>query len=74
MAYADLMIDGELRPWLDGCGRVAATLVMWIARTLGAPLPLFDTSKEVHKMTIRDLDRHTGYFLKCIRRAEAEIS
>src|SRR3989344_4830043 len=31
MAYADLMTDGELRPWLDGCGRVAVALVLWIA-------------------------------------------
>jgi hypothetical protein len=60
MAYADLMTDGELRPWLDGCGRVATALVMWIARVLGAPLPLFAASKEVHKMTMRDLDKSTG--------------
>ena len=72
MAYADLMTDGELRPWLDGCGRVAVALVMWIAHVLGAPLPLFAESKEVHKMTIRDLDRHRLYFLESIRRAELE--
>lgn len=72
MAYADLMTDGELRPWLDGCGRVATALVMWIARATGAPLPLFAASKEVHKMTYRDLDRHRLYFLECIRRAEQE--
>jgi len=72
MAYADLMTDGELRPWLDGCGRVATALVMWIARVLGAPLPLFAASKEVHKMTIRDLERHRLYFLESIRRAEME--
>ncbi len=72
MAYADLMTDGELRPWLDGCGRLATVLVMWLARTFGAPLPLFASSKEVHKMTIRDLDRHRLYFLECIRRAEQE--
>ena len=72
MAYADLMTDGELRPWLDGCGRVATALVMWIARTLGAPLPLFTQRKSVHKMTIRDLDRHRLYFLESIRRAEQE--
>ncbi len=72
MAYADLMTDGELRPWLDGCGRLATVLVMWLARTLGAPLPLFAASKEVHKMTIRDLDRHRLYFLECIRRAGQE--
>jgi len=72
MAYADLMTDGELRPWLDGCGRVATALVMWIARTLGVPLPLFAANKEVHKMTYRDLDRHRLYLLECIRRAESE--
>lgn len=72
MAYADLMMDGELRPWLDGCGRVAVALVMWIASSLGAPPPLFAASKEVHKMTLRDLDRHRLYFLESIRRAELE--
>jgi hypothetical protein len=72
MAYADLMTDGELRPWLDGCGRVATALVVWLARALGAPLPLFSQSKEVHKMTMRDLDKHRLYFLECIRRAEME--
>ncbi len=72
MAYADLMTDGELRPWLDGCGRIATAIVMWIARCAGAPLPLFAASKEVHKMTYRDLDKHRLYFLECIRRAEME--
>ncbi len=72
MAYADIMTDGELRPWLDGCGRVAMTLVMWIARVLGAPLPLFAANREVHKMTYRDIDKHRLYFLECIRRANAE--
>ncbi|HTM69100.1 MAG TPA: hypothetical protein VL426_07490 [Candidatus Binatia bacterium] len=72
MAYADLMTDGELRPWLDGCGRVAVALVMWLARSLGAPLPLFAASKQVHKMTFRDLDKHRLYFLESIRRAEQE--
>lgn len=72
LTYADLMIDGEIRPWLDGCGRVSVTLVMWLARVLGAPLPLFATSKEVHKMTIRDFNRHRLNFLESIRRAELE--
>lgn len=72
MAYADLMTDGELRPWLDGCGRVATALVMWIARVTGARLPLFSESKEVHKMSIRDLDKHRLYFLESIRRAEQQ--
>jgi hypothetical protein len=72
MAYADLMTDGELRPWLDGCGRVATALVMWIARVTGSRLPLFSESKEVHKMSIRDLDKHRLYFLESIRRAEQQ--
>ncbi len=72
LAYADLMTDGEIRPWLDGCGRMATALVMWIAHLLGAPLPLFASSKEVHKMSMRDFDRHRLYFLECIRRAELE--
>ncbi len=72
LTYADLMTDGEIRPWLDGCGRVSVALVMWLARVLGAPLPLFATSKEVHKMTIRDINKHRLYFLESIRRAELE--
>lgn len=74
MVYADMMMDGELRPWLDGCGRIAVTLVMWLARTLGAPLPLFDESKEVHKLTMRDFDRHVSYFIQCIRHAETTLA
>lgn len=72
LTYADLMVDGEIRPWLDGCGRVAVALVMWLARVLGAPFPLFATSKEVHKMTIRDINKHRLYFMESIRRAELE--
>lgn len=73
LAYADLMMDGELRPWLDGCGRVTTALVMWLSRVTGVALPLFAESKEVHKMTIRDLDRHVQYFVKCIRNAELQV-
>ncbi|MEA3249051.1 MAG: hypothetical protein U9Q03_01690 [Patescibacteria group bacterium] len=72
MAYADLMIDGELRPWIDGCGRIATALVMWVARMLGVPQPLFAENKEVHRMTYRDMDDHIQYLLERISCAEEE--
>lgn len=68
MAYADLMMDGELHPWMDGCGRVSTALVMAIARALGAPPPLFAETKDGHYATIRDLMPHTEYYVAAMRR------
>jgi hypothetical protein len=68
MAYADVMMDGELHPWMDGCGRVSTALVMGIARALGAPPPLFAETKDGHYATIRDLWPHTEYFAQAMLR------
>ncbi|HTM67682.1 MAG TPA: hypothetical protein VL426_00125 [Candidatus Binatia bacterium] len=68
MAYADLMMDGELHPWMDGCGRVSTALVMAVARSLGLPPPLFAETKDGHYATIRDLMPHTEYFVAAMRR------
>lgn len=71
MAYADVMMDGELHPWMDGCGRVSTALVMCIARALDARPPLFAETKDGHYATIRDLWPHTEYFAAAMLRGDA---
>lgn len=73
MAYADVMMDGELHPWMDGCGRVSTALVMGIARTLGCPPPLFAETKDGHYAAIRDLMAHTEYFVAALRRGAVHV-
>lgn len=68
MAYADVMLDGEVHPWLDGCSRVATAAVMWIAASFGTVPPLFAPTKPEHYETIRDIDRHERYILGCVDR------
>jgi len=71
MAYADLMMDGELHPWMDGCGRVSTALVMFISRLLGLPPPLFAETKDLHYAAIRDQWEHTIYYVEALRRGAA---
>lgn len=73
MAYADTMMDGEIHPWIDGCGRVSTALVMYIARYLGAPLPLFSPNREEHYASITDIGAHKDYFRKAIELAKNEV-
>lgn len=73
MAYADLMMDGEIHPWIDGCSRVSTALVMYIARYLDAPLPLFSPGREEHYASITDIGAHTEYFRRALERARAEV-
>lgn len=73
MAYADLMMDGEIHPWIDGCGRISTALVMYVARYLEAPLPLFSPNREEHYASINDIGAHTDYFRRAIERAKNEI-
>jgi hypothetical protein len=68
MAYADVMMDGIIHPWLDACSRVSLALVMWTALRLGGPLPLYGPDKKVHVSTLTDLAQHTAYFRECVRR------
>lgn len=77
MAWADLMMDGEIHPWMDGCGRVSTALVMWLAATaharVGLPIapPLFAESKDAHYAAIRHLDDHTAYYEVALDRGAA---
>lgn len=73
MAYADLMMDGEIHPWIDGCSRISTALVMYIARYLEAPLPLFSPNREEHYASITDIGAHTDYFRRAIERAKNEV-
>jgi len=68
MAYADVMMDGVIHPWIDACSRVSTTLIMWTALQLGGPLPLYHPDKKVHVSTLTDLAAHTAYFRECVQR------
>ncbi len=72
MSYVDVMMDGELHPWMDGCGRVCTAAVMWIAAVHGSTPPLFAPTKDEHYKDIRDLDKQAEYFLQCFGRADVE--
>lgn len=66
LAYADLVIDGEIHPWADGCGRNATASVMWLSLlSSDFKLPVFGTREE-HYANIHDLTEHTKYFEKCL--------
>ena len=77
MAWADLMMDGEIHPWMDGCGRVSTALVMWIAATAHARVgippapPLFAETKDAHYAAIRDYDGHAAYYEIALDRGAA---
>lgn len=71
--YADTMMDGEIHPWIDGCSRISTALVMYIARYLKAPLPLFSPNREEHYASITDISAHTAYFRRAIERAKNEV-
>lgn len=68
LAYIDVMQDGELHPWLDGCGRVATAHVMWVCNSLGHVPPLFAPTKDEHYADIRDPKAHARYYLECFKR------
>lgn len=72
LAYIDVMQDGEIHPWMDGCGRVSTAHVMWVCAAFGVDPPLFAPTKDEHYANIRDLEAHTQYYLKCFERAKAE--
>lgn len=66
LAYADHMIDGEIHPWADGCGRSATAAVMWLSiLSRDFILPVFGDRKE-HYASIHDMAEHTKYFEKCL--------
>jgi len=65
LAFADLIIDGEVHPWMDGCGRIATAAVMWLSLLRGNyALPVFD-SRNVHFNSIHDLQAHKAYYFSC---------
>ncbi|MBI5153571.1 MAG: hypothetical protein HZA36_03895 [Parcubacteria group bacterium] len=68
LAFADLMIDGEIHPWADGCARNATATIMWLSLITSPSSPLLPVfkSREEHYATIRDLGAHTRYFEQCL--------
>jgi hypothetical protein len=74
LAFADLMMDGEIHPWIDGCSRVSTALCMWIAAIYGQDLPLFAPTKDEHYAPLRHgLEAHAKYFEDCLKRGAAEV-
>lgn len=72
LAFADLMLDGEIHPWNDGCGRIATATVMWLSVVVchykwpsRIIVPSFDT-REVHYLSNHDLEGHSKYFSRCL--------
>ena len=72
MAFADLMMDGELHPWLGGCSHISTALVMWIASIFNVGYPLFASTRDEHYANIRDHKRHSEYFLRALERGRRE--
>jgi len=69
LAWVDHTIDEEIHPWLDGCGRNATAMIMWISIFVpGFRLPVFGETKKEHYRRIRDLAGHTEYFRECLSR------
>jgi len=68
LAEADLIMDAEVHPWRDGCGRVTTALLMWIAGVLEASPPLFAETYEGHIKTYGDFDAHKVYMQECLER------
>ncbi len=69
LAFADRELDFLIHPWLDGCGRFATVLVMWLAARAAEthPLPRFGERTE-HYTTIKTEEAHEKYMLECLTR------
>lgn len=72
LAFTDLMLDGEIHPWNDGCGRIATTAVMWLSAVVcyfnwpsRLVVPKFGC-REDHYSSIHDLQDHKKYFEQCL--------
>lgn len=69
LAFADRELDRVIHPWLDGCGRFATAVVMWLAvRTPAMPLPQFGEREEHYAAMDAGLEAHTEYFVRCLSR------
>ena len=70
LAFADYMLDAEIHPWADGCGRVATGLVMWLSvLTPAFAIPTFGRREE-HYRSFRShsLCEHVDYMVTCLSR------
>jgi hypothetical protein len=64
IAFADYMVDGEIHPFADGCGRVATALIMWLSLVLPSErLPrLRERDEHYAAIRTRDFCKHVRYF------------
>jgi hypothetical protein len=66
LAFADRELDRIIHPWLDGCGRFATAVVMWLAaRVPDMPYPVFGQRDE-HYAAMKTEESHTEYFMRCL--------
>lgn len=61
LAFVDRQLDRVIHPWLDGCGRLATLLVMWVSRHSSFPYPRFKPHSE-HYASMTTLGSHIKYF------------
>jgi hypothetical protein len=61
LAYADRELDRVIHPWLDGCGRFATVLIMWLAANSPHPYPKFRPHSE-HYASMITKESHEHYF------------
>jgi hypothetical protein len=73
LAEVDLIMDAEVHPWRDGCGRVTTALIMWVSGVLEVAPPLFAETYEGHIATYGDSDAHKAYLMQCLERGAAYV-
>ena len=68
LSFADREIDLIIHPWLDGCGRFATTLLMWIALRSGTGLlPHFRAREDHYEAMEKSAEAHSAYLRLCLR-------
>lgn len=66
LAFLDRELDRIIHPWLDGCGRFATILIMWVAKHTDLPYPRLKGHSE-HYANMTFLDTHKHYFEEITR-------
>lgn len=65
LAWADREFDFMIHPYLDGCGRMATAIVMWLAAGFSPVLPRFAPKKE-HYAAMQNELTYNEYMAKCL--------
>lgn len=67
LGQIDYVLEDVIHPWVDGCGRYATAMVMWIALVAGdGRLPVYDDHfTDLHG---QGLDERVTYYKQCFQR------